>query len=124
MSKAMVIDDSKTMRMILTRSLIKLGFEVCTAGDGKEALAILNRENPVLSLFLVDWNMPELNGLEFVNRVRSMPSYAGVPLMMVTTETETDQMIKALGAGADEYVMKPFTDEIIAGKLRLIGALQ
>ena len=120
----MVIDDSKAIRMILTRTLSKLGYEVCTAENGKDALALLDQQTPQLALFLVDWNMPEMNGLEFVQRVRCMPSYAAVPLMMVTTETEVDQMIKALEAGANEYVMKPFTDEIIAGKLRLMGALE
>lgn len=124
MAKAMVIDDSRSMRLILTRSLNKLGFEVCPAGNGKEALHILAQEHPDLALFLVDWNMPEVNGLEFVQRVRAIPSYAGTPLMMVTTETEVQQMIKALEAGANEYVMKPFTEEVIADKLRIIGALQ
>lgn len=123
MAKAMVIDDSRAIRMILTRSLNKVGYEVCTAGDGKEALDILNRQAPELAFFLVDWNMPEMSGIEFIQRVRRLPSYAHVPLMMVTTETEVDQMVKALEAGANEYVMKPFTDEIIAGKLRLMGVL-
>ncbi len=124
MATAMVIDDSKAIRMILTRSLNKLGYDVCTAGDGKEALAILDQQAPTLSVILVDWNMPEVSGLEFIKRLRCMSSYADVPLMMVTTETETNQMISALEAGANEYVMKPFTDEIIACKLRLMGVLE
>ena len=124
MAKVMVIDDSKAIRMILTRSLNKLGYEVCTAGDGGEALAILDQQAPELAFLLVDWNMPEVNGLEFVRRMRRMPSYADVPLMMVTTETELDQMALALEAGANEYVMKPFTEEIIADKLRLMGVLE
>ena len=124
MAKAMVIDDSKAIRMILTRSLNKLGYEVCTAGDGKEALEILDQQAPALEVVLVDWNMPEVNGLEFIKRMRGMPTYADVPLMMVTTETEVNQMVSALEAGANEYVMKPFTDDIIADKLRLIGVLE
>jgi two-component system chemotaxis response regulator CheY len=123
MPKALVIDDSKAMRMILSRSLVNLGYEVCTAIDGKDALDLLERETPELSLLLVDWNMPNMNGLEFIKRLRANPRYAAAPLMMVTTETEVDQMIRALEAGANEYVMKPFTDEIIAGKLRLMGVL-
>jgi two-component system chemotaxis response regulator CheY len=123
MPKAMVIDDSKAIRMILTRSLNKLGYDVCSAGDGKEALTILDQQAPELAFFLVDWNMPEVNGLEFIKRMRCMPLYENVPLMMVTTETEVDQMVKALEAGANEYVMKPFTEEIIADKLRLMGVL-
>lgn len=124
MAKAMVIDDSRAIRMILTRSLNKLGYEVCTAGDGKEALDILNQQAPDLAFFLVDWNMPEVSGLEFIQRVRGMSMYADVPLMMVTTETEVDQMVRALEAGANEYVMKPFTEEIISDKLRLMGVLE
>ncbi len=124
MPNAMVIDDSKAIRMILTRSLSKLGFEACTAGNGQEALDILARQAPELDVFLVDWNMPVMSGYEFVQHVRRMPSYADVPLMMVTTETEMDQMIKAVEAGANEYVMKPFTDEIIADKLRLMNVLK
>ena len=77
-----------------------------------------------LSVILVDWNMPEMNGLDFVKSIRADPKYAQVPLMMVTTETEIEQMYRALEAGANEYVMKPFTDEVIADKLRLLGVLQ
>ncbi len=122
-AKAMIVDDSRAIRMILTRSLNKLGYEVCTAGNGKEALALLNEQAPEVSFFLVDWNMPELTGIELVKRVRRMPSYANVPIMMVTTETEIEQMVRALDAGANEYVMKPFTDEIISDKLRIMGVL-
>jgi two-component system, chemotaxis family, chemotaxis protein CheY len=124
MPKALVIDDSKAMRMILARSLANLGYEVSTAKDGKDALDLLERETPELSLLLVDWNMPNMNGLEFIKRLRANPRYASAPLMMVTTETEVDQMVTALEAGANEYVMKPFTDDIIEGKLRLMGVLE
>jgi two-component system chemotaxis response regulator CheY len=123
MSRAMVIDDSRAMRMILSGTLGELGYEVCTAKNGLEALRFLEEEKPDLQFILVDWNMPEVNGLEFVQRVRTMPRYATSPLMMVTTETEVEQMVKALEAGANEYVMKPFTTEIIADKLRLMGLL-
>lgn len=123
MPKALVIDDSKAMRLILARSLTHLGYEVCMAKDGQDALELLERETPDLSLLLVDWNMPNMDGLEFVKRLRANSLYASVPLMMVTTETEVDQMVKALEAGANEYVMKPFTDDVIEGKLRLMGVL-
>jgi two-component system, chemotaxis family, chemotaxis protein CheY len=124
MALALVVDDSRAMRMILSRSLNKVGFETSTAANGKDALEILEQKSPDLALMLVDWNMPEVNGLEFIRRVRAMPRYAQTPLMMVTTETEVEQMVKALEAGANEYVMKPFTDDIIADKLRLMGVLQ
>jgi two-component system, chemotaxis family, chemotaxis protein CheY len=124
MPKAVIVDDSKAIRMILSKTLEEVGFEVCQASNGEEALSVFERENGAISLALVDWNMPLMNGLEFVKRLRSDPRYASVRLMMVTTETEVDQMVQALEAGANEYVMKPFTKEIIADKLRLLGALQ
>lgn len=123
MPNAMVIDDSRAIRMILTRSLTNLGYQVSSAPDGKAALDILTNDMPELKLVLVDWNMPEMNGLEFIKHMRAMPRYASTSLMMVTTETQVDQMISALEAGANEYVMKPFTEEVIADKLRLMGVL-
>ena len=120
MSQAMVVDDSKAMRMILSRNLAEMGYDVCAAADGAEALALLREE---MSLILVDWNMPRMNGLELVERLRADPRYASLKVMMVTTETEVDQMLKALAAGANEYVMKPFTKEILADKLRMLGLI-
>ncbi len=124
MSKAMVVDDSRAIRMILAKTLTELGYQVCQAANGKEALAAIERENGSISLVLVDWNMPEMNGLEFVQHVRSDSRFSQIPLMMVTTETEMHQMVKALEAGANEYVMKPFTKEIITDKLRLMGVIR
>lgn len=123
MAKAMVIDDSRAIRMILSRILREIGYEVSQAANGKEALSLLGEHDRDVSLILVDWNMPEMNGLEFVRRVRSDPSAITTTLMMVTTETEVAQMVTALTAGADEYVMKPFTKEVITDKLRLLGAI-
>jgi len=124
MSKAMVVDDSKAIRMILSKTLMEVGYEVCEAANGSEALSVFEREKTGISLVLVDWNMPQMNGLEFVKKLRSDPRYSSVILMMVTTETQVEQMVQALEAGANEYVMKPFTKEIIADKLRLLGVLQ
>ena len=124
MSKAMIVDDSKAIRMFLSKTLKEVGYEVCVAANGREALSVFEREKAGISLVLVDWNMPEMNGLEFVQAFRSDPGHSAVMLMMVTTETEVEQMVKALEAGANEYVMKPFTKEIIADKLRLLGVLQ
>jgi two-component system chemotaxis response regulator CheY len=124
MPKAMIIDDSKAIRMILSKTLAEVGYEVCQATNGEEALSVFEQEPGAISLALVDWNMPRMNGLEFVRRLRSDPRYASVLLMMVTTETEAEQMVQALEAGANEYVMKPFTKEIITDKLRMLGALQ
>jgi two-component system chemotaxis response regulator CheY len=97
-----------------------LGFEVLEAGNGHEGLQRL-QENGEIDLALVDWNMPEMNGLEFIRTVRAEQSYDGVLLMMVTTETEVENVVRALAAGANEYVMKPFTQEIILEKLQIFG---
>ena len=121
MHKAMVVDDSRVMRLILADALSEAGYEVCQAANGKQALATLESNQSDVSLVLVDWNMPEMNGLEFVRCVRAKPRFSQVVLMMVTTETEVDQIAKALEEGANEYVMKPFTSEIIFDKLRLMG---
>jgi two-component system chemotaxis response regulator CheY len=131
MPKALVVDDSRAIRMILAKIMGSLGYQVCQAGNGREALEVLEREylssepaGPRVSLALVDWNMPEMNGLDFVKTLREDARFASVLLMMVTTETQVEQMMAALQAGANEYVMKPFTEEIISSKLRLLGAIQ
>ena len=118
--RALIIDDSKAMRSILSRMLQGLGFEVLEAGNGREGLQRL-AENGKVDLALVDWNMPKMNGLEFVRTVRAEQSYDGVLLMMVTTETEIRNVVQALAAGANEYVMKPFTQEVILQKLQIFG---
>jgi two-component system chemotaxis response regulator CheY len=123
MPQAMVIDDSRAMRLILSRALQGFGYEVAQAANGKDALAQLHQDGANIELFLVDWNMPEMNGLEFVQQLRSEHRFDSIPVVMVTTETETDQMIVALGAGANEYVIKPFTTETIEDKLRMLGLI-
>jgi two-component system chemotaxis response regulator CheY len=90
------------------------------ASNGREGLLRLQAIGKV-DLALVDWNMPEMNGLEFIRTVRAEQSYDGVLLMMVTTETEMENVVRALAAGANEYVMKPFTQEIILEKLQIFG---
>ena len=123
MEKAMIIDDSRAMRRILGETVRELGFEVSEASNGREALAKLDNMGPPVRLMLVDWNMPEMNGLEFVTQLRQDERFQGSLIVMVTTETAVDQMVNALEAGANEYVMKPFTKEIIQDKLRLLGLL-
>ena len=117
---ALIVDDSRAMRLVLRQMLASLGFEVAEARHGREALTYLQM-NPTTPVALVDWNMPEMNGLELVLAIRADAELAGVKVMMVTTETEMAHMQRALEAGADEYVMKPFSLEIIADKLRLLG---
>ena len=112
------------MRLILSRTLSKLGYDVCAAEDGRAALDYLTQYAPVLAMIMVDWNMPQMDGLEFVKQVRTVPQYKSVPLMMVTTESETSQVIRALEAGADEYLMKPFSEESIVSKMKLLGVIE
>ena len=118
---ALIIDDSRAMRRILRQIVQPLVFDILEAGDGQERLDQLSAHPDEIELTLVDWNMPVMNGLEFVKRVRSDAAYADMKLMMVTTETEPAQMARALMAGVDEFVMKPFTADILVEKLRLIG---
>ena len=120
MRRALVVDDSRTIRSILSKKLNQLGFKVSEAENGQVALDTL-RAAPPVSLVLVDWNMPVMNGLEFVKAARAEPAWDQVTIVMVTTETETSQMLAALDAGANDYIMKPFTDEIIAERLMLLG---
>ena len=117
---ALIIDDSRAMRAILKRILDKLDFITSEAADGLEGLQRL-KENSDISICLVDWNMPNMNGYEFVKAVRADKSNQDIWLMMVTTETEMSRVVKAMAAGANEYVMKPFTDDVIIEKLKLLG---
>ena len=117
---ALIIDDSRAMRAILKRILVQLDFKISEAGLGREGLERL-AEHDDISICLVDWNMPEMDGYEFVKAVRSDKANQDLWLMMVTTETEMSRVVKAMAAGANEYVMKPFTDDVIIDKLRLLG---
>ena len=120
---ALVIDDSKTTRMILRRMLKELGFEVEEAENGQEALAQL-ASSPLPNIALVDWNMPIMDGYQFVKSVRSKAKFNKLLLMMVTTETELDRLTAAIEAGVDEYVMKPFTKEVIEEKFEILGLVR
>lgn len=117
---ALIIDDSRAMRRILARIMKPLGFDIVEAANGQEGLDRLNETDDV-EVILVDWNMPVMNGVEFVKTVRAVDQYRSTKIVMVTTETETAQMVRALMAGVDEFVMKPFTAEILVSRLRHIG---
>lgn len=119
---ALVIDDSRAMRLILKRIVAKLGYDVVEAANGKEAVDYLRaNETVVPEVALIDWNMPEMNGLEFVTKVRQEARLRQMTLMMVTTESEQSQIVRALAAGAHEYVIKPFTPDAIFDKMALLG---
>ncbi len=118
--RAIVIDDAKAMRMILRQMLGKLGFTVSEAADGEEGLRLLRTQGGA-DLALVDCNMPGLDGFGFVRAVRSDDAFAGLRMMMVTGEEEMAQADKAMQAGADEYLVKPFAREAILAKLQRLG---
>ena len=118
---ALVIDDSRAMRRILRTFANEIGFEVAEAENGQEGLSHVESSDGDLDLVLVDWNMPVMNGYEFVKAVRAQSKFADIKVVMVTTETEPVRMAQALMAGADEFVMKPFTKDVLIEKLRLIG---
>ena len=121
--QALVIDDSRAVRLLVGNLLREQGFQVFEAGHGREGLEQL-QTNPEISLILVDWNMPVMDGLEFIQAVRQRHTWDSVRIVMVTTETESEQVQRAMTAGADEYVMKPFTAEVLIAKLSLLGAFE
>jgi len=121
--RALVIDDSKAMRMILKRELVALGFEVFEAGDGQEALSRL-AELGAVDVVLVDWTMPGMDGMTFVHQVRAEAAYEEMRVVMITSESDPAQIFHALMAGVDEYATKPITREALAEKLGLVGLVE
>jgi two-component system chemotaxis response regulator CheY len=119
MTRCLVIDDSKIIRKLAVRMLKVLNIETCEAEDGAEGFDVCLREKP--DVVLVDWNMPVLDGLGFLKRLRASDHAPQPKVLMCTTETELSKMMDAMAAGADEYIMKPFDEEILSSKLALIG---
>ena len=120
--RALVIDDSRATRSCIKRMLSAIGFEVEEAAHGGEGLESL-RTSPAFDVVFVDWNMPEMNGIEFLETVRADPDLPKVTTLMVSSVTDIEQMTTALDAGADDYLMKPFNAESLLDKLDLIGVL-
>lgn len=119
--RALVVDDSRATRTMLRRILAQLGYDdAAEAADGQQALARLEA-NAGVELVLVDWNMPVMDGYEFIRAVRADTKWDAVKLVMVTTESEPTHVQQALAAGADEYVMKPFSADVLREKLGLLG---
>lgn len=118
--RALVVDDSRAMRMLIAKTLKEIGFEVVEAAQGQEALASLSAGEE-FDLLLVDWNMPIMNGYELICAVRANLLLSNVRVMMITSETSLSQVQQALDAGANEYLMKPFTKELLVEKLTLLG---
>lgn len=118
--KALVVDDSSATRFIIARMLREIGCSVVEAENGEVALEVLG-QNQDAAFALVDWNMPVMNGFDLVQAIRQHSGYDDVKVMMVTTETEMTQVVKAIEAGANEYLMKPFTKEMLLDKIALLG---
>lgn len=117
---AIVVDDSRAMRTLLRRTLVEFGYVVEEACDGVDALEKVGGLDG-LGLALVDWNMPRMDGLELIKQLRAESRFAGLPIVMVTSETEIERVRAALAAGASEFVMKPFTADILRAKLEHLG---
>ena len=120
--RALVIDDSRAVRIIIGNILREAGISVLEAKDGLDALEQIQND-PDIDLLLVDWNMPRMNGLEFIRAVRAQRAFAGTRILMVTSEAEGEQVNLALSAGANEYLMKPFSKEVLIAKLNLMDVL-
>jgi len=119
--RALIVDDAITVRLMLSSILKKLGYDtIFLAEHGKQALENQPQYQD-LDLMVIDWNMPFLNGLELIKELRLFAQYTETPILMATTETERDKMIEALNAGANEYIMKPFTIEMLRDKLEIAG---
>ena len=122
--RAIIVDDSRAMRSMLRKIIDEMGFEVVAeAGNGREALERLAVTGP-LELALLDWNMPEMNGYELLCALRADKKWASMRVMLVTTETEAAQILRALDAGADEYLIKPFHKDALRDKLSLMGLIE
>ncbi len=118
--KALIVDDSRATRRMIGEILKGLGYEIIEAENGHVGLERLTTSWPI-DIVMVDWNMPEMNGIEFVKAVRANEAYADLLMIMVTTETEMQRMALAFMAGVNEYVMKPFDKAALTEKLMLLG---
>jgi len=117
--KVLIVDDFATMRRILRNILKQIGFtNISEADDGKTALKKMKKDN--FDLILCDWNMPEMTGLELLNKVKSDDELKNIPFVMVTAEAQKDNIVEAVKAGVSNYVVKPFTAETISEKLQKV----
>ncbi len=121
--KILVVDDSSTMRRIIKNTLGRLGYkDILEAEDGLQAWNVLN-ENTDVEMLITDWNMPEMNGLELVKKVRADERFEDLPIIMVTTEGGKAEVITALKAGVNNYIVKPFTPQVLKEKLQAVMGL-
>jgi two-component system chemotaxis response regulator CheY len=118
--KIITVDDSSTMRRIIKNTLKRIGYgeDILEAGDGKEALEVLEKNE--VGLIITDWNMPVMDGLTFVKTIRSNSKYDDTPIIMVTTEAAKEDIITALKAGVNNYIVKPFTPDVLKEKIETV----
>lgn len=118
--KLLVVDDSSTMRRIIKNTLQRLGYEdIYEAENGIEAWDILDK-NSDMGVLITDWNMPEMNGLELVKKTRADSRFADIPIIMITTEGGKVEVITAIKAGVNNYIVKPFTPQVLKEKLEVV----
>jgi two-component system chemotaxis response regulator CheY len=117
----LIVDDSRTVRTIVRQMLAQTGLLMSEAEDGEEALTACKKALP--DAIIVDWNMPVLDGIGFLRRLRAMPGGKAPSVIFCTTESSMDHITEALEAGADEYIMKPFDGDIVMYKLAQVGVL-
>ena len=114
----LVVDDSVTMRRIIVNSLQGIGFtDVVEAGDGRQAL---DRFQPDVGFIITDWNMPIMSGVEFARELRARPDGHTVPILMVTTRSSREDIVAAVEAGINNYILKPFTPQVLKEKIDLL----
>ena len=121
MKTCLIVDDSKTIRTVARRMFEELEFHAEEAEDGQQALDACLREMP--DVILLDWHMPNMNGLEFLKKLRQSARGGEPVVVFCTTENDIERIQEALGAGADEFIMKPFDADIIESKLAQVGLL-
>lgn len=117
--RILLVDDSSTMRRIQKNTLEKLGHtDIVEAGDGADALRRLSEGK--FDLILMDWNMPNLNGIEALRKIKADPALKSTPVIMVTSESEKTRIVEAIQAGAANYVVKPFNPETLQDKIHAV----
>lgn len=116
--KIIIADDSRVMRNIIENAIKPLGLATLHAGNGQEVLDFLEKEGGDIGLILLDWNMPVMNGLEVLETIKKNKTYAHIPVLIVSTESEDDKMSRAFAAGAKGYISKPFTPERLLSLVR------
>ena len=121
MKTLLIVDDSRTVRQIVRKMLTETGLDMSEAEDGAQALEACKIQLP--DAVIVDWNMPVMDGIGFVRRLRALPGGGTTAVIFCTTESSTDHIVEALEAGANEYIMKPFDSDIVRYKLEQAGVL-